>query len=183
MTDRELANKVLSNGDQQSFAEIVRRYSGIVFSKTLSIVRREELAKEVTQQTFIRAYERLAYWRNDSLGPWLTTIAIHMALNELEHERKNRGGAPSSLEEAGRAKALHMPSDDYDPEREASLQRMEQAIASLPEQDRQIIQLHYYQQKKTDEIAHRTGLSQSNVLVRLHRIREKLRKMLSTESN
>ena len=69
MTDRELANKVIYDNDQQCFAEIVKRYSGIVFSKTIAIVRREELAKEVTQQTFIRAYERLAYWRNDSLGP------------------------------------------------------------------------------------------------------------------
>ena len=182
MTDRELVNKVLSNGDQRSFAEIVKRYSGIVFSKTLSIVRREELAKEVTQQTFIRAYERLACWRKDSLGPWLTTIAMHLALNELERERKTRGAAISSPEESRKVNALHSSSDEYDAEHEARLQSMEQAIASLPEQDRLLIRLHYYQQVKTDEIARRTGLSQSNVLVRLHRIRDKLRKMMSPVS-
>ena len=102
MTDRELANKVLHDNDQRCFAEIVRRYSGIVFSKTLSVVRREELAKEVTQQTFIRAYERLAYWRNDSLGPWLTTIAIHTALNELERERRARQNFPHSTSDTPR---------------------------------------------------------------------------------
>ena len=170
MTDRELVNKVLGNGDQRCFAEIVKRYSGMVFSKTLSIVRREELAKEVTQQTFIRAYERLAYWRNDSLGPWLVTIAIHTALNELERERKTRGNnIPSSS------------TSEYDADHEALLQRMEKAVDTLPEQDRQLIRLHYYQQVKTEEIARQTGLSQSNVLVRLHRVRDKLRKMMSSE--
>ena len=170
MTDRELANKVLRDNDQRCFAEIVRRYSGMVFSKTLSVVRREELAKEVTQQTFIRAYERLAYWRNDSLGPWLVTIAIHTALDELERERKTRGSnIPSST------------TSEYDAEHEALLQRMEKAVDTLPEQDRQLIRLHYYQRVKTEEIARQTGLSQSNVLVRLHRVRDKLRKMMSSE--
>ncbi len=172
MTDRELANNVLNNNDQQSFAEIVKRYSGIVFSKTIAIVRREDLAKEVTQQTFIRAYERLAYWRNDSLGPWLTTIAMHLALNELERERRDR---------KGKAQSSSSSTNDYDAEHEERLQRMEKAIDTLPEQDRQIIKLHYFQQVKTDEISRITGLSQSNVLVRLHRIRDKLRKMLTSE--
>ena len=176
MTDRELANKVIRDNDQRCFAEIVRRYSGIVFSKTLSVVRREELAKEVTQQTFIRAYERLACWRNDSLGPWLTTIAMHTALDELERERRNRPTALSAMEKTVKDNAS---SQDYDAEHENRLQCMERAIAALPEQDRQIIRLHYYQRVKTDEIARLTGLSQTNVLVRLHRIRDKLRKMLT----
>ena len=168
MTDRELANKVLRDGHQQSFAEIVSRYSGMVFSKAIAIVRREDLAKDVAQQTFIRAYERLSYWRTDSLGPWLAAIAMHTALNELERERRSNQPAPAG--------------DDYDPDREALLQRMEQAISQLPEQDQAIIRLHYFKQMKTDAIARQTGLSQANVLVRLHRIRERLRRALeSTE--
>lgn len=166
MTDRELVNRVLSDSDQQSFAEIVKRYSGMVFSKSLAVVRQEDLAKDVAQQTFIRAYERLAYWHNDSLGPWLVTIAMHTALNELERERRHAQQVPVA--------------EDYDPERETLLQRMEQAIDELPEQDRTIIQMHYYEHCKTDDIASATGLSQSNVLVRLHRIRDRLRKALTT---
>ena len=163
-TDRELVNKVLHDGHQQSFAEIVSRYSGMIFSKALGIVRRKDLAKDVAQQTFIRAYERLAYWRTDKLGPWLAAIAMHIALNELQREQRNAQPAPAP--------------DDYDPDREALLQRMEQAIGQLPEQDRTIIRLHYYEHRKTDDIARLTGLSKANVLVRLHRIRERLRQKL-----
>ena len=167
MTDRELANKVLREHNQQCFAEIVRRYSGMVFSKALGIVKREELAKEIAQQTFVRAYERLVYWRGDSLSPWLAAIAMHLALNELEREKHRMQPVPAT--------------DEYDHDREVLLQRMEQAIELLPEQDRQIIRLHYYEQKKTDEIARFTGLTQTNVLVRLHRIRERLRRALGED--
>ena len=169
MTDRELVNRVLNDRHQQSFAEIVSRYSGMVFSKALSVVHREELAKEVAQQTFIRAYERLAYWRKDSLGPWLAAIAMHLALNHLSKMQRQR---TDSIED----KPLPDMSDDYSEERENMLSAMDRAIERLPEIDRQIIMLHYYKSKKTSEIATILNLSNSNVLVKLHRIREQLKK-------
>ena len=60
---------------------------------------------------------------------------------------------------------------------------MEAAIAELSEQDQQLLRLHYYEQQKTADIARRTGLSQSNVLVKLHRIRERLKSILTHERN
>ena len=168
MTDKELVNEVLQGNSQRSFSEIVSRYSGMVFSKALGIVKREDLAKDVAQQTFIKAYERLAYWRSDKLGPWLVSIAMHTALNELERERRNR--------------SLSVEESDYDEHRELLLQRIEQAIGELGEPDGGIVRMYYYEERKTDEIARQTGFSQSNVLVRLHRIRERLRKQLSNNN-
>jgi len=173
MEDRELVHEVLQNGNKRDFAEIVSRYSGKVFSKAIGIVKNEELAKEVTQQTFIKAYSRLQYWRSDKLGPWLITIAMHTALSELEKAKKT-----TTLPEID----ISTENDDF-AEREALLQRMEQALSMLSEQDRIIIQLHYYKQMKTDKIAHSMGMSQANVLVRLHRIRERLRKEIQYGRN
>ena len=68
-------------------------------------------------------------------------------------------------------------------EHEARLQQMEAAIAGLSEQDQQLLRLQYYEQMKTADIAHQTGLSQSNVLVKLHRIRERLKDILTHERN
>lgn len=171
MEDRELVQEVLQKGNKQCFAEIVGRYSGMVFSKAIGIVKREELAKEVTQQTFIKAYTRLEYWRSNKLGPWLVSIAMHTALNELEREKKTAPLPAKEWSEEG----------DTFAEREELLLRMEQALAVLPEQDRRLIQLHYYKQFKTDEIARLMGMTQSNVLVRLHRIRERLKKEMQTK--
>jgi len=172
MTDRELVEDILKRGRTQCFADIVRRYSGMVYSKALSVVHRDELAAEVVQQTFVKAYERLDVWRGQELGPWLVVIAMHTALHVLEKEKRHR---TYPMEEVS-----DVLTDSFDEEREELIQRMEQAIERLPESEQDLLHRHYYQQQKTADIARQTGLSQPNVLVKLHRIREKLRGMLGT---
>ena len=78
---------------------------------------------------------------------------------------------------------LAPPDEEYSEERERLLQRMEEAIDEMPQQDRQIIRLHYYDKVKTEDIARRLCLSHSNVLVRLHRIRERLKKRLQDDND
>ncbi len=181
MTDRELAYQVTQCGNQKAFAQIVHRYSGMVFSKALGVMHTEEGAAEVTQQTFVRAYENLDTWRGTAWRPWITAIAAHTALKLLDKERRRRA---SSLDDLPDRVLSGIPAESsYSEEHEARLQQMETAIASLPESDQQLLRLHYYEQYKTEDIARRTGLSQSNVLVKLHRIRERLRKLMNHERN
>ncbi len=178
MEDKELVSQILRSGDTRPFAQLMQRYSGMVFSKAMGVVHSDELAAEVTQQTFIRAYDRLDTWRGERFGPWLLTIAMHVALNLLDKERRRRTSSLDDLHETDSPLL-----DGYSPEREQQLQRMEQAIAQLPDTDRQLLELHYYQQQKTDAIARHMGLTQSNVLVRLHRIRERLKSLMQHERN
>lgn len=178
MKDRELADSVVRNGDTRCFAEIVSRYSGMVFSKALGIVRREELAAEVTQQTFVKAYGSIGYWCGQSLAPWLTAIAAHTALNILDKEKRRRAKPIDDVADAEIA-----VQDSYSEEHEMMLARMEKAIGKLPETDRWLIDLHYHKRQTTKEIAKATGMSQSNVLVRLHRIRERLKKEIENEGD
>ena len=181
MTDRELTYQVTQRGNQKAFAEIVHRYSGMVFSKALGVIHTEEGAAEVTQQTFVRAYENLDAWRGSELGPWLTAIAAHTALKFLDKERRRR---TSSLDDIpGRVLSGIPAESSYSEEHEARLQQMESAIAALPESDQLLLRLHYYDGCKTADIARRTGLSQSNVLVKLHRIRERLKTLMNHEPN
>ena len=181
MTDRELAQLVVQ-GRQQAFAEIVHRYSGMVFSKALGIMHTEEGAAEVTQQTFVRAYESIDAWRGTDLAPWLSAIATHTALKLLDKERRRRTTSLDALPQSALGDSVAETSS-FSEDHEARLQQMEAAIAALPEQDQQLLHLHYYEQQKTSDIARRTGLSQSNVLVRLHRIRERLKNILTHERN
>lgn len=173
MEDREIVNEILGRGRTRCYEEIVRRYSGIVFSKALGICRGSDMAKEITQQTFIKAYTRLSDWRGDgSLAPWLTVIAMHLAVSALEKERRRRT-SPIDQE---------LPDTPYSDDHEQQLVQMEQAISTLPEADRQIIRLHYYERCSTEEVARRTGLTQANVLVKLHRIRERIKKQMEGEA-
>lgn len=180
MTDRELANQAIQ-GNHKAFAEIVHRHSGMVFSKALGVMHTEEGAAEVAQQTFVRAYESLDAWRGTELAPWLAAIAAHTALKLRDKERRRR---TTSLDDllASTLSDFHAETS-YSEDYEARLQQMEAAIGQLPEQDRQLLRLHYYEQCRTADIARQTGLSQSNVLVRLHRIRERLKKAMTHDRN
>lgn len=181
MTDRELAQQVIQ-GSHNAFAEIVHRYSGVVFSKALGVMHTEEGAAEVTQQTFVRAYESIDAWRGTELTPWLSAIAVHTALKLLEKERRRQTTSLDALSGTVLG-GFAADSSTYSEEHEARLQQMEAAIAALPEQDQQLLRLHYYEQLKTADIARRTGISQSNVLVKLHRIRERLKDILTHKRN
>lgn len=176
MNDQQLIERFLKTGDSRAFEEIVRRYTGSVFSKVITVVKDEDTAKDLVQQTFIKAYERLDCWKGGSLGAWLHTIAVHLALNMADKTRRHPTVTLSGKEETTAA-------DGYSEEHEARLKQMEHAIGQLPERDRQIITLFYYKEKKADEIGKMLGMTTSNVLVKLHRIREQLKKQMEHGNN
>ena len=180
MTDREIIQQFIK-GNHSAFAEIVHRYSGMVFSKALGVMHTEEGAAEVTQQTFVRAYENIDSWHGTDLSPWLSAIAVHTALKLLDKERRRRTSSLDALPNSVYGNITTEPT--YSEEHETHLQQMETAISSLSEQDQELLHLHYYEQMKTADIACRFGLSQSNVLVKLHRIRERLKAILTHERN
>ena len=169
MEDRVIVDSILRDGKTSLFALVVKKYEGVVFSKAFGITKRKDAARELTQQTFIRTYTRLADFRGRELGPWIVAIACHLSLNHLEREKRQR------TVDIHRTDA---PSEEYNGEREAMLVRVEEAMGMLPDDDRALIRMHYYERRKTAEMAQLTGLSQNNILVRLHRIRERLKKIL-----
>lgn len=150
----------------------------MVFAKALAIVHREELAAEITQQTFIKAYSNLEFWCGTSLGPRLTAIAAHASLNVLEKEKRRRAKPIDRVAET----EIDTPESGLE-EREAMLTKMEKAIDELPEADRRLIEMHYYKKTPTKDIAKKTGMTQANVLVKLHRIRERLKKHIEHEGD
>ena len=175
MSDREIVREIVDNGHRNRFADLVHKYSGLVYSKALTICHREETASEITQQTFVKAYEQLSSWRGQEMGAWLSIIAVHTSLHLLEKEKRRMGRPAEEMN--------NLADEEFDEEREEQIQMMEQAIGRLPEQDQELIKRHYYQQEKTADIALNMGLSQQNVLVRLHRIREKLKQALRFDAS
>lgn len=90
MTDRQLVTLVLG-GKTQAYSDIVSRHSALVFAKAMGVVRCRDLAAEIAQQTFVRAYTRLADWHgDDSIAPWLAMIAVRLSLTHLDTARRRR---------------------------------------------------------------------------------------------
>ena len=174
MEDKVIVDSILRSGRTQLFSLIVKKYGSAVYAKALAIIKDAEEAKEIAQQTFVNAYQQLEDWQGTQLGPWLVAITCHLSLNALEKAKRK-----SSVD----AEQVQIPDEAYSEEREERLRRMEQAISELSPQDLQIIRLYYYNKVKTEDIAQALHLSQSNILVRLHRIRERLKKQLQNEKD
>ena len=171
-TDIELIREVLHDGNAQAFETLMKCYSSQVYRAALRLVKDDENAQEVTQMAFIQAYRQLDSWRGENFGAWVTIIANNIALRMLEKEKRRQ---MEPLDEN-----TDPPNEEYDEQRELQLQSLEKAITQLPEIDRQIIQWHYYEGVPLQTIAQRVGQTENNIRVRMYRIRERLKKVLTS---
>jgi RNA polymerase sigma-70 factor (ECF subfamily) len=176
-------------GDLGAFEDLVNRHERAIYSLALRIVRQEQDAEDVTQQTFLSALEGLAAYRGEAaFGTWLARIATYAALKVL---RKRRGLDVVSLDEAtGGAPddgALPHPSFIADwtqtPEHLAhrnDIRRLlDAALDELDEKHRLVFLLRDVEGLSVKETALALGISEVNVKVRLLRARLQLRERLT----
>ncbi len=170
MTDREIITRIIESGNHELYGVIVERYSREVYAAALATSHNPTIAEEATQQAFVKAFENIERWRGGvSIAPYLKMIAHNTALSLIEEQKRHRGVS---------AEGVQVASEEFSLAHEELLNNLGAAIATLPEVERTIIELFYWEGKRTADIATLTGLSESNVLVRLHRIRNKLKTMI-----
>ena len=139
----------------------------------------EDDARDVLQLTLLHMHRARNDFRSDSrLRPWLFTIAMNLV---REHYRK-KGRRPEQLGEnswqtaiAG-SEAFLAKAEDRD-----RSSRVRRALASLPEQQREVIELHWFEECPYDEVAAIVGASVEAVRVRAHRGYARLRELLPGE--
>ena len=169
--ERDLLAKA-QNGNLFAFEEIVRRYQRRVYGVAFRIVRRHDLADDVVQETFIRAYESLG--RFDVVrpfAPWVATIAANLALNHVRSPRFREEPLPEAHGETP-ADAPSPLAGLLDQEAES---RLKTAMDALPPEQRAVFVLRAEEDLSYREIADSLGLSIGTVMSRLSRAREKLR--------
>lgn len=135
----------------------------------MGYVNDDEWARDITQEIFITIWQKLSQFRNESaIGTWIYKIASNQCLRQLEKQKRMpRSEMPFQLAE------------QKEPEIEGKIQFLYKCISELPEMDRIIISLELEDVKQA-EIAGIVGLSESNVRVKVHRIKEKLAAKFST---
>jgi RNA polymerase sigma-70 factor (ECF subfamily) len=170
-------------GDQAAFATLVEAHQAAVFGTVLRLVHDREVAADVSNRAFFRAYEHLASFDpSRPLRPWLVRIAANEALNELR--RRRRDAAHTISGEAAEIE-LDQLGGGPDPaeiiphrERSAALRA---AIDRLPEAQRVVVVLRYFADLSYADIAETTQQTVNNVGVLLLRARERLRRELERE--
>jgi len=186
--DPELVRRAQA-GELDAFEMLTTRHEQRVYSLAMRMLRQEQDAEDVTQQTFLSALENLDGFRGEaSFSTWLLRIASHAALKVI---RKRKGLETVSLEEATEASehSDSVPHPEYiadwrqSPEQlvqKREIQRLlNEALARLDEKHRLVFLLRDVEGLSIKETADTLGFSEANTKVRLLRARLQLREQLT----
>ena len=145
------------------FENIYKTYWDKVFRLCMGFVNDYDIAQDLAQETFIIVWQKLDSFRNESgIGTWIFRIASNNCLRHIEKDK--------------RFPKLDLPvhlSEERQTSIEPHIQLLYKCIAELPETERIIISLELEDVKQA-EIAKIVGLSETNIRVKIHRIKEKL---------
>lgn len=172
--DERVLVQAAQAGDLESFERLYRSTVGLVHALCLRMSGSAALAEDLTQDVFVRAWQRLASFRGDSaFATWLTRLTVNVVLSERRERRRRE--ARITLAEDLEPFAGPVPAA-----RPGAALDLERAIASLPPQARHVFVLHDVQGWEHAEIAHLTGLAVGTCKAHLHRARRRLREVLSS---
>jgi RNA polymerase sigma factor (sigma-70 family) len=180
-SDGELVARTRA-GERGAYGELVRRHQATVYNIAYRLVGERETARDLAQETFVRAFSALASFdATRPFAPWIHRIATNTALNWLERQH-----VPTvSLERDDTEPARAIPDESNDPARALLVQEqnahVRRALIALPPRQRAVIELRHFQDLPYEEIATTLGIPLSDVKSDLFRARQHLRKLLAGE--
>lgn len=160
-------------GDPDAFRELYEGHVGRIYALCLRLAGNATLAEELTQDTFVRAWERIGSFRGESaFGTWLFRIAVNVALAE----RRGRGRREDRVALASDPDLLPAAART---EHHGDRMDLEQAIAALPPGARAVFLLYDVEGYQHSEIAELTGIAEGTSKTQLFRARRLLREALT----
>lgn len=171
--------------DAEQFESFMKNYQNMVFSTAMRLLANESEAQDISQEVFLKAYERFGELRESrTAGGWLKTVATNLSLNHLTRYR-SRWSFFSELtaahgqeeeKELDFAASQDLEADLASGDRHAIV---EQALQKLPSAQRVPLVLYHIEGLRYEEIAARLRISLGKVKTDIFRGREALRKRLT----
>ena len=177
-SDLELVQEV-RNGRREAFTELMRRYQQRVYWVARRIVGIHADADDIAQETFIKAYQNLGDFRGDSsFFTWIYRISVNLSLNHVRKQQLMGYLRQSDL----LSRILPSPATQGDEieyqETEAKLQR---AIAGLPEKQKAVFVLRFFDELDYQEISRILKTSTGGLKANYHHALRKVREAMNDE--
>jgi RNA polymerase sigma-70 factor (ECF subfamily) len=170
--DTTIIQRILE-GNTALYSVLIDRYKDMVFPIILRVVRNREEAEEAAQDTFLKAYHALRSFKHEArFSTWLFRIAYNTAISRARKKSVVTQALDDRMVENISTDDIRESAGKMDEQQQIEL--MNAVIRTLPEDEQLMISLFYQQQQKVEEIGHIMDLSESNVKVKLHRIRKKI---------
>lgn len=157
-------------GDVAAFSELVARYQDRIFRFLVRLTRSQDDAMELTQETFLSAYQAMARWRPEArVSTWFFRIARNQAFDWLRRRKRVAFVALQDEQDLGIADPA--PTPDAVLETVQRLHGLERALARLPLEHREILLLREIEEMSYEDIAEVLDISLGTVKSRIARAR------------
>ncbi len=180
--DSQLIQRSLA-GELSAFNTLVERYQSLVYNVAARIIGDRTAADDVAQEAFISAHRGLPGFRGGNVRAWLARIASNSAYDHIRAAKRRR---EQSLDLAMESPGFDPPSPAESPEQQAERSQLaaeiQQAILSLPDDQRTALVLVDVQGLIYDETAESTGASIGTVKSRINRGRRRVRDFMREQS-
>ena len=182
LTEADLVRKS-QKGDMASFEELVARHRDKIYARAYSMMRHEEEALDLSQDAWVKGWQRLAQFQGDSsFVTWMTRIVINLCLDQLRKQKRQRAESIEAMEEDGGVER-QMPVVYTNPtaglERVELRERIDRALAQLSSEHRTVLVLHEFEELEYKEIAARMKCSIGTVMSRLFYARRRMASLLA----
>jgi len=172
-----LTIKKIKSGEEHLYKSLVEKHSSSVFNLIKGVVSSKEDAEEIAQDVFVKAFFSLINFRGDcSFSTWLYRIAYNMSISKTRRKKREFISIDANF--------IQIISDDTSlterkNEREEMFNMIHNGLDKMDSKDKFLIISYYMNEKSIKDLMEITGLSESNVKVRLHRSRKKLSQLIN----
>src|SRR5437868_5834523 len=156
-TDDAALVRMAQQGDTGAFEELVARHRDKIYARAYSMMRNEEEAIDLSQEAWIKVWQRLVQFQCDSsFATWMTRIVINLCLDELRKQKRHRTESIEGLDEESGGVERQMPAVTINPterlERGELRQRIDRALGQLSHEHRTALVLHEFEGLEYKEI-------------------------------
>ncbi|MBL4561746.1 MAG: sigma-70 family RNA polymerase sigma factor [Labilibaculum sp.] len=167
----------IREGDPGAYAFLVNKYKKMAFNVALQLMGNREDAEEIAQDAFLKAYQALDSYKGESkFSTWVYRIIYNTAISKLRKKKLDVSSIDDNFNTSVNVKSTQSALKELRSEERKIY--ITEALKRMGGDESSLITLFYLEENSVDEICSITGLSASNVKVKLHRARKKLYKEL-----
>ena len=178
----------VQHGDVNAFELLVAAYEKNVFNVAMQMLGNREDAQDMAQEAFLKAYSSLSSFRGDSkFSSWLYRIVANVCMDFRRRQSRRPSSSLTVEDEEGETLELDIADESQSPEalleRKLTREAVRRGLASLPDEQRQILLLREIQGLSYEEIGEAMNLEPGTVKSRIFRARKKLCAFLLQDGN